>query len=145
MNKSKPKSEIDKDLHFWSSLFQRIGEGESLLKITKDTKIPKSTQWAWIRNDPQLALRYSEAQQSWAIYHAQRVEEKIEKVKKGEIDANQACVSINVRKWLSAKFYPKMFSDRYKFDVETRDIGKEHLEALKGYMQSEKVIDLTPN
>ena len=54
-------------------------------------------------------------------------------------------MSIDARKWLSAKFYPKMFSDRYKFDVETRDIGKEHLEALKGYMQSEKVIDVTPS
>lgn len=145
MNQSKPKSEIDKDPHFWSSLFQRIGEGESLRKIAKDSKIPKSTLWAWIRNDPQLALRYSEAQQSRAIYHAQRVEELIEKVERGEIDANQARVSIDARKWLSAKFYPKMFSDRYKFDVETRDIGKEHLEALKGYMRSEKVIDVTPH
>ena len=36
-----------------------------------------------------------------------------------------------------------MFTDRYKFDVETRDIGKEPLEALKGYMQSEKVIDVS--
>ena len=73
------------------------------------------------------------------------VEELIEKVERGEIDANQARVSIDARKWLSAKFYPKMFSDRYKFDVETRDIGKEHLEALKGNMRSEKVIDVTPN
>ena len=70
MNQSKSKSEIDKDPHFWSSLFQRIGEGESLRKIAKDSKIPKSTLWAWIRNDPQLALRYSEAQQSRAIYYA---------------------------------------------------------------------------
>ena len=90
-----------------------------------------------------MALRYSEAQQSRAIYHAQRVEELIEKVERGEIDANQARVSIDARKWLSAKFYPKMFSDRYKFDVQTRDIGKEHLEALRIYMQSEKVIDVT--
>ena len=45
----------------------------------------------------------------------------------------------------SYKFDPKMFSDRYKFVVETMDIGKEHLEALKGYMRSEKVIDVTPS
>ena len=102
MNQSKSKPEKDKDHHFWSSLFQRIGEGESLRKIAKDSKIPKSTLWAWIRNDPQLALRYSEAQQSRAIYHAQRVEELIEKFERGEIDANQARVSIDARKWLSA-------------------------------------------
>ena len=69
------------------------------------------------------------------MHHAHSVEELIEKFERGEIDPDVARVSIDARKWLAAKFYPKMFSDRYKLDVETWDLSLEHLNALKSMIK----------
>ena len=117
---------------FWDVLFYRIGEGDSLRQIAKEFGVPKSTLWDWIRNDRDLTLRYGEAQQSRAIYHAQRVEELIEKVERGEMNPQSARVSIDARKWLAAKMYPKKISDRYqiKHDVSVDD-RKQHIRGIK--------------
>ena len=123
------------DSDFWKSFFQRIGEGDSLRMIARDYRIPKSTLWDWIQRNQDLMTQYGEAQQSRAMHHAHSVEELIEKVERGEMDPHDARVSIDARKWLAAKFYPKMFSDKYKLDVETRDLNLQHLDALKQMMK----------
>ena len=123
------------DSDFWKSFFQRIGEGDSLRMIARDYRIPKSTLWDWIQRNQDLMTQYGEAQQSRAMHHAHSVEELIEKVERGEMDPHVARVSIDARKWLAAKFYPKMFSDKYKLDVETRDLNLQHLDALKQMMK----------
>ena len=135
ISKIKDHNLILEDNDFWKSFFKRIGEGDSLRMIASDYRIPKSTLWDWIQRDQNLITRYGEAQQSRAMHHAHSVEELIEKVECGEMDPHVARVSIDARKWLAAKFYPKMFSDRYKLDVESRDLSLQHLDALKQMMK----------
>ena len=103
--------------------------------IARDYRIPKPTLWDWIQRDQDLMTQYGEAQQSRAMYDAHSVEELIEKVERGEMDPHVARISIDARKWLAAKFYPKMFSDRHMLDVETWDLSLEHLNALKSMIK----------
>ena len=50
----------------------------------------------------------------------------------GELSPQVARVSIDARKWLAAKMYPKFFSDRFqiKHDVAV-DVRKQHVEELR--------------
>ena len=69
-----------------------------------------------------------EAKISKAPYHASKIEEILEDVESGKIESSVAKVSIDARKWLASKMYPKFFSDRvlYQHDM-TVDGRKQHV------------------
>ncbi len=50
----------------------------------------------------------------------------------GNIDPRVARVSIDARKWLAAKMYPKFFSERVQLQHDvTVDVRKQHIEELR--------------
>jgi len=50
----------------------------------------------------------------------------------GNIDPQVARVSIDARKWLAAKMYPKFFSERVQLQHDlTVDVRKQHIEVLR--------------
>ena len=65
---------------------------------------------------------------SRAHFHASKIEEILEDVETGKIEPNVARVSIDARKWLAAKMYPKFFSDKVQLQHDER---KQHLEELR--------------
>ena len=70
---------------------------------------------------------------SRAHFHAAKIEEILEDVESGKIDPQVARVSIDARKWLAAKMYPKFFSDKVHLQHEMRvDVRKQHVDELKG-------------
>ena len=97
---------------FWNNFFFRIGNGESLRGVSKDLGIPFQTVWSAIMIDERRKATYEDAKMSRAHFHAARIEELIEEVELGNIDPQVARVSIDARKWLAAKMYPKFFSER---------------------------------
>ena len=58
--------------------------------------------------DEIMKATYEDAKMSRAHFHAAKIEE----VELGNIDPQVAGVSIDARKWVAAKMYPKFFSDR---------------------------------
>ena len=69
---------------------------------------------------------------SRAHFHAAKIEEIIEEVELGNIDPHVARVSIDARKWLASKMYPKFFSDRIQLQHDvTVDVRKQHIEELR--------------
>jgi len=69
---------------------------------------------------------------SRAHFHAAKIEEIIEEVELGNIDPQVARVSIDARKWLASKMYPKFFSDRIQLQHDvTVDVRKQHIEELR--------------
>ena len=59
-------------------------------------------------------------------------EEILEEVESGRIEPQVARVSIDARKWLAAKMYPKFFSDRVQLQHDvTVDVRKQHIEELR--------------
>ena len=117
---------------FWNNFFFRIGNGESLRGVTKDLGIPFQTVWSAIMIDERRKATYEDAKISRAHFHAARIEELIEEVELGNIDPQVARVSIDARKWLAAKMYPKFFSERVQLQHDvTVDVRKQHIEELR--------------
>ena len=75
---------------------------------------------------------YEDAKMSRAHYHASKIEEILEDVESGKIDPQVARVSIDARKWLAAKMYPKFFSDKVHLQHDlTVDVRKQHIDELR--------------
>ena len=117
---------------FWDEFFFRIGNGESLRGVTKDLGIPFQTVWSAIMIDEGRRATYEDAKMSRAHFHAAKIEEILEGVEAGKIEPQVARVSIDARKWLAAKMYPKFFSDRVQLQHDvTVDVRKQHIEELR--------------
>jgi len=121
---------------FWEQFFLRIGNGESLRGVSKDLGVPFQTVWSAIMSDEKRRATYEDAKMSRAHFHASKIEEILEDVESGKIEPHAARVSIDARKWLASKMYPKFFSDRvhHQHDM-TVDVRKQHLEELRRLSQ----------
>ena len=117
---------------FWDEFFFRIGNGESLRGAAKDLGVPFQTVWSAIMIDEGRRATYEDAKMSRAHYHAAKIEEILEEVEAGGIEPQVAKVSIDARKWLAAKMYPKFFSDKFQLQHDvTVDVRKQHIEELR--------------
>ena len=87
-------------------------------------------------SDEKRRATYEDAKMSRAHYHASKIEEILEDVESGKIEPSAAKVSIDARKWLASKMYPKFFSDRvhHQHDM-TVDVRKQHLGELRRLSQ----------
>ena len=134
--KSRLNSTFLMNKDFWEQFFLRIGNGESLRGVSKDLGVPFQTVWSAIMSDEKRRATYEDAKMSRAHYHASKIEEILEDVESGKIKPSTAKVSIDARKWLASKMYPKFFSDRvhHQHDM-TLDVRKQHLEELRRLSQ----------
>ena len=97
-----------------------------------DIGVPFQTVWSAIMSDEKRRATYEDAKMSRAHFHASKIEEILEDVETGKIEPNVARVSIDARKWLAAKMYPKFFSDKVQLQHDVRvDVRKQHLEELR--------------
>ena len=101
--------DVFKSKDFWDDFFFRIGNGESLRGAAKDLGVPFQTVWSSIMIDDGRRAIYEDAKISRAHYHAAKIEEILEELEAGRIEPQVARVSIDARKWLAAKMYPKFF------------------------------------
>ena len=100
--------------------------------MSNDLGVPFQTVWSAIMSDDKRRATYEDAKMSRAHFHASKIEEILEDVEKGKIEPNVARVSIDARKWLSAKMYPKFFSDKFHLQHDmTVDVRKQHIEELR--------------
>ena len=121
-----------KQNQFWEDFFFRIGNGESLRGAAKDLGVPFQTVWSAIMIDERRRATYEDAKMSRAHYHAAKIEEILEEVEAGKMEPQVARVSIDARKWLAAKMYPKFFSDKLQLQHDvTVDVRKQHIEELR--------------
>ena len=69
---------------------------------------------------------------SRSLTNASKIEEILEDVESGKIEPSVARVSIDARKWLASKMYPKFFSDKLHLQHDmTVDERKQHIEELR--------------
>ena len=131
-------SPILKEDKFWNEFFFRIGNGESLRGVSRDLGVPFQTVWSSIMIDEKRKANYEDAKISRAHFHAAKIEDIIENVELGKIDPQVARISIDARKWLASKMYPKFFSDRFQLQHDlTVDVRKNeflmHLRSAKHF------------
>ncbi len=88
-----------------------MGEGESENAACKIVGINRGTfRSAALRYA--AADKYAQALELMAHDHAGRIDEVIEDMRNGKIDASMARVEIDVRKWFASKFLPKRYGDK---------------------------------
>ncbi len=82
--------------------------------------------------DEKRVIRYEDARMSRAHYHSAKIEEILDDLENGKIEPQISRVSIDARKWLASKMYPKFFSDKLevKRDLSV-DVRNQHIEELR--------------
>ena len=123
------------DHEFWQDVFEKIELGATDRSIAREFNFSRCTLWKSLKT-PELHEKYVQAQEGRAILHAHKIEDMLDKVESGEMDFNIARVSIDARKWLATKYYPRMFGERQQLEVKTLDVTKAYVEQLKLLMSN---------
>ena len=119
----------------------KVADGLNIMDIlASNDKYPSwSTFRRWKNDNEELRTLYVNSQQDKGIALEKEIDDTLQLLRDGEIDASTANVIIQTIKWKMAKFYPKMFGD--KLDLTTKDEkieSKDPLELLKEYVALNK-------
>jgi hypothetical protein len=118
---------------FWEDFFSQIESGETLHGFALEHGMSDQVLRVRLRSGD-LHERFIEAHQGRAVYHAQSIESMIDRLESGGVESDVARVSIDARKWLATKYYPRMFGERQEVNVKTTDMTKVYIEQLKMLM-----------
>ncbi len=95
----------------------RIADGENIIDILKDSNHPSwSTFRRWKNNNEELRTLYVNSQQDKGIALESEIDDTMQMLRNGEIDASTANVIIQTLKWKMAKFYPKLFGEKVELE-----------------------------
>ena len=95
-----------------------IANGKNIIKILESKEEYPSwpTFRRWKNEHEELRTLYVNSQQDKGIALENEIDDTMQLVKEGTIDASTANVLIQTLKWKMAKFYPKMFGDKIEVD-----------------------------
>lgn len=99
---------------------ERVSMGEHVYTVVESDpkRYPTFPTWCrWKREHDELFKVYTRAIQDKAEMVVFEINQAMNDLRNGTIDAAQARVIIDTYKWMAAKFYPKMFGD--KLDLTT--------------------------
>ncbi len=92
---------------------ERLADGESLLKICKDERLPsKTTVFKWIAKNADFADNYARAREAQAEGFA---EEIVAIADTGDIDRIKT--QVDARKWVASKILAKKYGDKLDLNV----------------------------
>ena len=93
---------------------ERVSLGEHIIKVLEsDDRFPTFPTWCrWKREHDELFNAYTRAIQDKSEMVIFEINNTMQQVKDGEMDASSARVIIDTLKWLTSKFYPKMYGDK---------------------------------
>ena len=98
-----------------------IANGKNIIKILESkNEFPSwPTFRRWKNENEELRTLYVNSQQDKGIALENEIDDTMQLLKEGMIDASTANVLIQTLKWKMAKFYPKMFGDKIEVDQNT--------------------------
>ena len=98
-----------------------IANGKNIIKILESKEEYPSwpTFRRWKNEHEELRTLYVNSQQDKGIALENEIDDTLQLLKEGTIDASTANVIIQTLKWKMAKFYPKMFGDKIEVDQNT--------------------------
>jgi hypothetical protein len=99
------------------------GSVRSVLSLNED--YPDFTTWCrWKRNNEELRNLYVNAQQDKTEALIDNIQRVRDMALNGEIEPSVANVVMQTDKWLSSKFYPKMFGDKIDYTTQGEKINQ---------------------
>ncbi|WP_288435348.1 hypothetical protein [uncultured Chryseobacterium sp.] len=106
------------DFELCKKICDEVANGENIISVLKESTYPSwSTFRRWKNENDELRTLYVNSQQDKGIALENEIDDVMQSLKAGEMEASVGNVLIQTLKWKMAKFYPKMFGD--KLDVET--------------------------
>jgi len=101
------------------TICEEVANGFNIKTVLKSkTEYPDFSTWCrWKRNNEELRNLYVNAMQDKAESEMEEIDYIRDQLKAGNIEPSAANVLIQTGKWLSSKFYPKMYGD--KLDMTT--------------------------
>jgi hypothetical protein len=133
------------DSIFWNDFFGQIESGKTLHGFAVESGMSDQVMRKRLRSG-ELHEKFIEAHQGRAVYHAQSIEGMVDRLEAGDVESDVARVSIDARKWLATKYYPRMFGERQEVNLKTTDMTKVYIEQLKVIMSNQdqrvKTIEL---
>lgn len=109
------------DYNLCIEICDKIADGKHVVDVLKsDDRFPVwSTFRVWKREHVELQTLYTSSIQDKAEMLTYEINQTMQDLKDGNIDAPAARVIIDTLKWFASKFYPKMYGD--KLDVTSGD------------------------
>jgi len=102
-----------------SRFLDLVASGMSARKACEQKGMPSYVSvWNWMKADDEFRGKYQVASELRAQGIDDKIDDTIEEMRSGEIDAQQARVIVDTYKWRAAKLYPKLYGDNQKIDVE---------------------------
>jgi len=96
-----------------------VASGESARSVCKRDDMPNFvTVWKWMKKDDEFRSNYQVAMELRSQKIDDDIDEAIQDMRDGKIDAHQARVLIDTYKWRVAKLYPKFYGENKHVEVE---------------------------
>jgi len=135
----------------FDEVFERMANGESLLAISRDERMPShSTLWRWLKQDNGAWDTYMRARELQAHLYASRALEEAENA----TDASIGRLRMDALKWAAGKLAPKVYGDSTQIKhadadgnkLDTAPLVNELLSAMGGASNAPlTLINVTPN
>jgi len=112
------------DLKMCEEICEQVANGFNIKTVLKsEVKYPDFSTWCrWKRNNEELRNLYVNAQQDKAESEIEEIDHIRDELKAGNIEPAAANVLIQTGKWLTSKYYPKMYGDKIDHTTNGKDI-----------------------
>lgn len=122
-----------------------VSDGLSARKACASAKLPTfPTISKWLRDDAEFRDKYSVAGELRAQKIDDDIDDAIEQMKCGELDAQQARVVIDTYKWRAAKLYPRLYGDNQKVEHEHKMVSfVDELKLAAAQIEQQRLADKT--
>jgi hypothetical protein len=110
-------------------VIELIESGMSERKACETVGIPRATfRTTALRAG--VGDHYARALEALAMDQIEKAEVTIEDMRNGTLDAQQARVELDARKWFASKFLPKRFGDKIDMTTNGKDLPQPILSGL---------------
>lgn len=96
----------------YQTIFDEISEGKSLRSALKKVKTGFSAFYEGLADNKEYAEQYAHARACQAESSFEAVLNAVNRVEKGDLDANAGRVVIDTYKWIAARLKPTVYAER---------------------------------
>ena len=127
------------------SFIEMVSDGLSARKACAIEGMPSfMTISRWLRDDAEFRDKYRLAMELRAQKIDDDIDDAIEQMRYGELDAQQARVVIDTYKWRAAKLYPRFYGENQKVEHEHKVVSYvDELKLAAAQIEAQKLEDKT--
>lgn len=124
-----------------SEYLRRIAiDGRSARAVGKDSDMPSYEAFYQLKNRHQdVQARYNQAIEARATAIDDRIDEVLKDVREGNMDYQAGRLEIDTQKWRMAKFFPRLYGDNQKLEVEHKTSFVDELKRVAARVEQAKL------